>query len=251
MPGYDDPRYVQQKFEAMQKDVELLKKSALPFAIHQRGAVPGAMRAIQIGDVGLKGNMWLSQTGNQPGQAPYQAVTDLAGVTRVEFGNLAANGISPAQYGFRTNDASQVPLFDSLGVIGVMSSLGSNFFPGNQTITSATPVLITQTAVTFTLTRAIRVLIVYSASVSENPTGSGNLSLADLFIDGSNQSAGGNGPAIELQYAPTTNGAVTSTGVYTPSLASGSHTVDLRGSTNGTAGINVTQAAMLCYRSGG
>jgi len=42
------------------------------------------------------------------------------------MGLLAANGNSPAQYGFRANDASGNPIFDSLGLIAVAKLLANS-----------------------------------------------------------------------------------------------------------------------------
>ena len=53
-------------------------------------------------------------------------VFDDAGVSRAEMGLLAANGNSPAQYGFRANDASGNPIFDSLGLIAVAKLLANS-----------------------------------------------------------------------------------------------------------------------------
>jgi hypothetical protein len=55
-------------------------------------------------------------------QAEFAAI-DPNGVTRAEMGNLAANGVSPAQWGFRASGPTGSPIFDSLGLIGVASLL--------------------------------------------------------------------------------------------------------------------------------
>src|SRR5215471_964195 len=101
-----DPRQLYNVLQDLQQRMTKLEGSSLTFGTNQRGALPGYMRAVQIHDVAQKSSMWMKLDGNQPGQAPYQAVTDAAGTIRGELGNLAANGISPAQFGLRVNDAN-------------------------------------------------------------------------------------------------------------------------------------------------
>ena len=250
MSGYDDPRFLQQKIEKLEKDLKDLKAVSLPFLVHQRGAVPGFMRAVQLNDVGSKSSMWLNLSGSQPGKAPYQAVTDASGVIRVEIGNLDVNGISPAQLGFRANDAAGAPIFDSLGLIAVMTQLANAFAGSTFNVTSSTPTLITGATITFSLSRQISVLIAYGASMSVPATGDGGVDTVDLFIDSVNKSAAGNGPALELQFAVTSNGSATSSGVYSLALASGSHTVELRAARNGTNTPTVLQAGVAAYNMG-
>src|SRR5262249_35925232 len=94
--------------EGLERRLERAGKS-LKFQPQQIGPLLGYMRAVQINDPGVPSSMWMGLVGSTPGQAPYQAVTDPNGTIRVELGNLAANGISPAQYGFRANAANGVP----------------------------------------------------------------------------------------------------------------------------------------------
>ena len=79
--------------------------------------------------------MWANYQNTGPGSGPYSAVTDPNNVVRAEWGNLAAVGNSPAQYGFRANDSSGVPLFDSLGLIKALTVLNSS---SSQSWTSST-----------------------------------------------------------------------------------------------------------------
>ena len=120
-----DPRLIAQRVADLERRLKKLEGSALQLAVNQKGPLPGYVRAVQINDVGQKSSMWMNLVGVTPGVAPYQAVTDASGTIRVEFGNLAANGISPAQEGLRANDSSGNPIFDSLGLIGVMKLLDS------------------------------------------------------------------------------------------------------------------------------
>src|SRR5262249_2098179 len=149
-----DERHLREVLDDLQKRMTKLEGSTVPFAVNQKGALPGYMRAVQINDVAQKSSMWMKLDGNQPGQAPYQAVTDVAGIIRVELGNLAANGISPAQLGLRVNDANGNPILDNIGPIssGVMKSFGVTDVT-NQTFTSATFATVTGSGVTFSISR--------------------------------------------------------------------------------------------------
>ena len=94
--------------------------------------MPGWFRAARI-----EGNqMLINMVDSKAGVAPRISVTDLAGITRAEMGNLASytgpNGLnSPAMYGFRANDATGNAIFDSLGLIAVLSFLVNG---GTQTV---------------------------------------------------------------------------------------------------------------------
>lgn len=123
MAGYEDPRYLKQVIEDLQKRLRALEGSALQLGVNQVGPLPGYMRAVQLNDVGQASSMWINMRGNQPGSSPYSAVTDANKTIRAEWGNLAANGISPAQFGFRANKADGTPIFDSLGLIAAASLL--------------------------------------------------------------------------------------------------------------------------------
>jgi len=233
----------EQRILALEKQLADIKKQALPLLAHQRGPLPGYMRAVAFNDPALKGSMWTNFSNIGPGQGPYSAVTDPSGVIRTEWGNLAANGLSPAQLGFRSNDASGSPFFDTtIGFFQVLSVPISNFVSASFTTSSTTPVLITSSGASFTPTHQVRVVALYGGSVSYT----GQTAFIDLFLDSSNKSAGGNGPALQLQFPTTTSGAVTSTGFYTTTLtANVSHTFDLRASQNGVTSLTVLQCAIV------
>lgn len=233
MAGYDDPRFLQQKIEALERDLRDLRARSLPFLVHQRGAIPGAMRAISINDPGLASTMWLALAGGQPGLGPYQAVSDPNGIVRAELGNLAANGVSPAQWGFRASDANGNPIFDSLGLINVMTQLGQAILGSSFATTSATLVQITGMTVTFSLTRALRVLVLAQTNCSYGG-GSPNTGFIDLFLDGTDLSSGGGAPAPEILVPSTSSGAATGMLYYSASLAAGSHTFALKASQSGS-----------------
>lgn len=176
------------------------------------------------------------------------AAIDGNGVTRAEMGNLNANGISPAQWGFRANDAGGVPIFDSLGLISVMQSLGSASNPGgNPTFTTTTPTLIPSVTVTFSLTRALRVL----AFAFVTGTSSGQTGIVDLFLDGVDQGSPTGGSALnEMQWGfngPT----VSSSTAFSGLLAAGSHTIQLRAYVSTTPGtFTVQYASLLVFQLG-
>lgn len=216
MPGYDDPRFLQQKIEKLERDLAELRRATLPFAVTQRGAIPGAMRAVSINDPRQPGSMWANYQNTGPGSGPYSAVTDPNNVVRAEWGNLAANGVSPAQYGFRANDATGAPIFDSQGLIAVLVHLGFGISTGGTT-TSATPAVLTGTPVTFSLARQSRVFYVIRAVGVSNVT----YGFVDPYIDGVNQYSGA------LAFGAGTQ-AVTSSWSLSSLLSAGSHTLDLR-----------------------
>jgi hypothetical protein len=219
-------RGLEQQVADLQRQVRDLTKvvntfkagNYLQLAAHQKGPLPGYMRAVQINDVGLGSSMWLNLNGNIPGIAPYQAITDANKVVRAELGNLAANGVSPAQFGFRANSGAGTPIFDSLGLIGVMTLLGSSSTSG-QSFTTTTPTLVTNSAITFVLARAARVLVLITA-LGNSSNNTGNI---DLDLGGVQQAGGSwlqwgfNGPSV------------TSSFTWSDSLTAGSHTYDLRG----------------------
>jgi hypothetical protein len=178
-------------------------------------------------------------------------VSDTSGTIRAQMGNLPANGISPAQFGFRANNAAGAPIFDSLGLINVMSLLASGFLSVTQNIAAAgSNVVLTATGISFTLARASSVLFFYGGSVSAACTGDAGNDSIDLWVDGVAKSSGANGPALTLLYPCTTTGATTSTAVYSFGLTSGAHTANLRASCPGTNGLAVVQANLAAYLLG-
>jgi hypothetical protein len=220
MAGYDDPRFLQAKIEALEKQVRELKTTALSFTLQQRGALPGSLRAVAVNDQGQKGSMWSNFINVGPGQGPYTAVTDTVGTIRVELGNLAANGNSPAQYGLRANDASGVPIFDSLGLIATMKVLGTFTDNSPDQITATSPTVLDSVTVTFSLARQSNVLAWFMASAT-TAGATGNFAFARLNFDG-------------VAHGPTGiwdkgNAGYTAQSIaHFQNLAAGSHTVDFR-----------------------
>lgn len=174
-------------------------------------------------------------------------VYDTSNTIRAQMGNLAANGISPAQYGFRANDANGVPLFDSLGLINTMVLLVRGGSGVGQNITSTTPVLLTSSNVSFTLTRATSVFLFFGAAVQAPCTGDGGTDEIDIFVDGVQAAFS----APSLFFPCVTTGAVTSHAGYAPSpLAAGTHNIDLRASRNGTNTVLVLGHDIAAYSMG-
>ena len=248
MARYDDPRFLQTVIEKLQRDVATLKKDTLPLLSYQRGPTPGWQNAGQLGPgPSMKAAMHLHLDGNIVGVAPRQTVTDANGTVRAELGNLAANGTSAAQYGFRANDAGGNPIFDSLGLIAVMNQLGRGDNTGLTTYTTTTPTLIASTAVTFSLARAIRVLALLAIlGNSAQQTGK-----VDLFVDGTDVATPASNGASALAWFGFGGPTVTSANFYSATLAAGSHTLDLRGYVTATPGtLTVTGATLIVYGLG-
>jgi hypothetical protein len=245
MAGYDDPRYLKTVIEDLQKKVKRLEMGTLPLLSYQRGPTPGWQNAGQIGPgPGMKASMHLHLDGNQVGVAPRGSITDANGIVRAEFGNLAASGVSPAQYGFRASDASGTPIFDSLGLISVMQQLGHiDNTTSSFSTTSATPVLITNSSLTFSLSRSLRVLILWWVQCFvNNASGIGEV---DLFIDGVSQTS--TWPPVLIP-----NSGLETTGVayWSQVLASGSHTASLRASAGSGNTIHVDVVDVIALQLG-
>src|SRR5437660_10612738 len=98
MSSFADPRYVQQRIEKLERELEALKRASVPVLTYQKGPTPGVFNAARIGPgQGQKASMNLNMDGNQPGSAPRMTAVDPNGIVRAEIGNLAAVGNSPAQ----------------------------------------------------------------------------------------------------------------------------------------------------------
>jgi hypothetical protein len=230
MPSYDDPRFLQLVIEKLQKDVADLKKATLPVLAHQRGPTPGWLNAGQLGPGPItKSAMHLHLDGNQAGVAPRQTVTDAAGTVRYEAGNLAANGISAAHYGWRVNDANGVPIADAIGLSQVMKQLGRGDIPGGPapSFSTTTPTVISGMSITFSLVRAARVLALLM-TVETMTTNGGPVGEIDIYVDGVNiptSTAADNADSTTWTQNSQLTSFMTS---YSASLAAGSHTIEPR-----------------------
>lgn len=177
-----DPRLLLQQIKQLEARIQQLEANSLAFSAQQKGPLPGFLRAVRINDTNQAGAMWMNFTNAGPGLGPYAAVTDTNDVIRAEWGNLAANGNSPAQYGFRAINASGTPIFDSLGLINAANLIGSNSLAyGVHTFSgvagssgiSGLGGEVTLLTTTFTLSRTLSVLILMggAGSVSNNSGG--------------------------------------------------------------------------------
>lgn len=166
--------------------------------------------------------MWMNFTNAGPGLGPYSAVTDTSGTVRAEWGNLAANGNSPAQYGFRANAANGVPIFDSLGLIAVMSVLGSFTDDNSDTINSLTPVVLGGVvSTTFTVSRNVTILAMVWSTGKFTTTTAGNFCSGFIFRDGVSA-----GPEHLWDRANT--GYIQTSSAQFIQISAGTHTIDFR-----------------------
>ena len=232
MAGFDDPRFLQQVIKGLEARIKTLEKNTLPFSMQQKGPLPGWMRAATIEASTIQSPsassgqpfMRLQFAGSGAGTSPLLVVSD-GTVRRVEVGNLAVNGVSPAQYGMRVNDASGNPIFDSQGLISVMQAVGgtpqfgSDMWTGNTGGYIASP--LHGTKVTFTLPRTLRILALTQCEYWMGTTAQfGNLA---IMIDGS----------LPASYTPIDVGGVDGFSknvapfIWSASLSAGSHTFDL------------------------
>ncbi len=174
------------------------------------------------------------------GQQEFAAIDEF-GVVRAEMGNLAANGISPAQWGFRASIAAG-PIFDSLGLIAVMQELGHVDAALSYTNSTTSVTLIPGSAVMFSLARALRILCqAWCFGASASQTGE-----VDLYLDGVSQTAtwpfmgwgGGVGGSVSTAYLSI-------------ALPAGAHTIDLRGRMLATPGtLSVFDLDIIVWQLG-
>lgn len=156
------------------------------------------------------------------------AVTD--GIyDRASMGNLDAytgpNGVtSPAQYGFRAIDQNGNAIFDSMGLISVMTFLGT---AGNgdtgYTVTSTADVMTTGTDITFSLTRPGIVFATVNMTGKTSGAG-GTYAYGSVYLDGAQD-------FLFALFDKNNTGYVKASASSILSLArlsAGSHTVDLR-----------------------
>jgi hypothetical protein len=160
---------------------------------------------------GQQGTLW-SLT-----QSEFAAI-DPNAVTRAEMGNLGANGVSPAQWGFRASDATGTPIFDSLGLIAVMKSLGStNNNPGSTTSTSFAT--ISGSGISWTSTRTLNYLALFLGVGSVSSEASGNAGFIRANVVG--QTTSGN-----LTFG-TAGFTCQSAWLFVNQLPAGSYTIEL------------------------
>jgi hypothetical protein len=199
-------------------------------------------QAVRYGDVTASGRtdpiygptILAGQIRNLPGsskagmsedfQKQLGTVTDTNGVVRVQWGNLAANGISPAQQGFRANDAAGNPIFDSLGLISVMSQPATAVHNQTNTYTtnSTAYVAVTGATLTFTLARSTTMLFIGTTNCNVIGAGPGNWGYVVFNLDGTNHTTDATVATFSLGTL-VTNASL----FYSVALAAGSHTIAL------------------------
>jgi hypothetical protein len=171
-----------------------------------------------------------------------------------QVGNLAAFGISPAQVGARLIDGSGNLIADTQGLTAVNQRLGREQFGPSLTIgggNPATGVTITNSSLSFTLSRQARVLahVMVLATISNGTTGT--LGTVLFALDGT--ADGSNGTTMQWLGKPAANPIYISvTGVYDNALAAGSHTISLQGSVSPTTdSFFIDQFDIVIYQYGG
>jgi hypothetical protein len=147
-------------------------------------------------------------------------------VARSLRGDMQANGISPAGYGFRVNRADGTPILDHLGPIGsgVMSSLGVTDVT-NLTFTSTSFSDLAGSAINFSLARQGNIPADFLCTGKVSAAGNVGFILAVIV----GVTTSGN-----LNFGVVANGAQTSSGwLFVSGLPAGSYTAKLQGAING------------------
>lgn len=185
-------------------------------------------------------------------------IFDSNGTVRVEMGNLAARGVSAAQFGLRVNDASAVPFFDTLGVLGLpklLASGGANWtatnvvgVAGPPTGISGTGGEVVLTSFNFTLSRTATVCLVPIATAYKQVTLGPIGLLSPIYPRVTGQA---NGPAGGVAVAAALGGAVAPTST-TPvqvlsNLPEATYTANLIWNSMEGANCNLTYYTNLLY----
>lgn len=166
-------------------------------------------------------------------------ITDGSGVTRFQYGNLAALGASPRQYGFRINDASGNPILDTVGIIEGWTGQGAQGGSGTFTTTTDTT---TGSTVTFSVSRTQRLFIFLRANCYNSNQNNG---LVSIYVDGTDVWDG------ILNYGFSQTQQITCSAQVSTLVAAGSHTVDVRARVSATPStFTVTTSTVDCYTLG-
>lgn len=157
------------------------------------------------------------------GQAANLVIDDANGVPRVELGPMPARGVSPAQTGLRVNDGNANPIFDTLGLIGVMTLLGSVTNVSQSSVTgNGSWQAVSGSTVSFSLARQTAVLVLGAATVVDPTVGDSGFNLeGTVLVDGAQSNS--NGPV----FAPGTASFTMTPFAVLPTLSASSHTVSL------------------------
>lgn len=191
------------------------------------------------------GDPVISPGGSSAGISPYWAITDDAGVIRVEAGILGALGISPSQWGIRVNDASRNPIFDSFGLIAVMSQPGGSLHGSSgQTFNAPAYADITDSRLTVSPVRMGSWLVLAGITGSTSGAGPGGVA-ATIGLDGVAQTT----QATLTQW--TQSGiAVNGTFIFAPNLSAGSHTFSIMCSGAAALTLAISSFDIWAFRLG-
>lgn len=217
---------IEQRVAELERKLAQVERAAaggLSVAVNQQGPLPGWLTGGQFGPgVNQKASLHIKNDGNQIGSSPRLTVNDPNGVTRIELGNLAANGNSPAQWGARALTAGNVPFFDTGGLFkGVMESLGLTDV-GSNSFTTTTFTQVSGTPINFTLTRTVNLMTLFLSSGFVSATGGNNIGLMRCNLVGV-------GTSGSLQFG--VGSIVTLMGWrFYPAVVAGSYTVQMEAS---------------------
>lgn len=185
-----NPQRLQRRLELIERrlaQIERTSGNGLSVSANQQGPLPGWLTAGQFGPGVLsKSALHIKNDGGaQAGSSPRMSITDPNGVVRAEAGFLAANGNSPQQWGFRASDAGNVPIFDSLGLINVMSRLANDQTTTNTTISGTGSFHnVPGSGTSFSVARAIHVLVIAVAQGTGAVTGTGTAQYQVVITQG-------------------------------------------------------------------
>jgi hypothetical protein len=235
--------------EDLQRRVEELERKAqktdgaLQLAPHQQGPRPGWFRAARIEGT----QMILDFSASQAGTSPLITVTDTAGIRRVEMGFLAANGISPQQYGLRANDSSGAPIFDSLGIIQALKILGtSSFFSGGTVGTNQSGFEVSDGQLNFSLTLDSVVMFFIMGT---GKIGAGGISA--LITSNQDHGAGGWNLGLgTVTIANTNETPFTLVGLSNGVVTAGSHSINLQVTTGASTFTWIPQGGIMAISLG-
>lgn len=199
-----------------------------------------------VTSTGLPATLWSLN------QQEFEAI-DPNGIPRAEMGNLGASGRSPAQWGFRASDASGNPIFDSLGLISVMTSLvqQSNGAGNQQIVGAVSGASITGGSATFSIPRQLNVLTFYTGVFSLVPGGANGFGYLNTPMDGVDGGAGNpNHHVMLVGGAAGHDASVQMFNVRVDLLAAGSHTASCTADVDANTTIQIFRTGFWVFQLG-
>lgn len=179
------------------------------------------------------------------GSIPEITANDPAGFARAQMGNLPnytdPNGLnSPAQWGFRALDASGNNIFDSLGLMAVMKSLGITDV-GSNTFSSTTFSAVPNTAIAINLTRTVNLLALILTTGKVSAGTNNGLIRCNLV---------GVGTSGNMFFGPPN--FITLMGWrFFPAVPAGAYTLQLEGAVDvGGTTLSTTESALQVFQLG-